>query len=186
MSSSTLRACRPDVRADGEAGESDVGFGGPLDARVWDSRLIDGTRNSTDRRLAGDAVRRAASEVNVLPVPQAMISWPRSVCEAATTSSMAVCLVNLVPWRFFVVEESQLGRVIGAELVPVETRGFFEVLELATSRTGFWRRLQVHGAGSKTRARPWRRSYPEENSAWESQRPRTSRSGSRRRRASGE
>ncbi|SIN17458.1 Uncharacterised protein [Mycobacteroides abscessus subsp. abscessus] len=56
---------------------------------VWESREIDGTRNSTEPP-APTYSSASFSEVKVLPVPHAMISLPRS-CSAncAVTASMA-------------------------------------------------------------------------------------------------
>ena len=49
----------------------------PTRCTVWDSRLIDGTRNSTEPP-APTVCSARRSDVNVLPVPHAMIIWPRS------------------------------------------------------------------------------------------------------------
>lgn len=61
--------------------------------KVCDSNEIDGTRNSSVAAPPFSAASRSAilSEVNVLPVPQAMISLPRSrVASPASTLSTAV------------------------------------------------------------------------------------------------
>jgi len=55
-----------------------------------DSREIEGTRNSTDPPLPASCSARR-NEVNVLPVPQAMINLPRSLASnPAVTFSIAV------------------------------------------------------------------------------------------------